>query len=148
MAVVETAMLSYKWIYWGPVEIHFIVLYLQMVQFLVLCLFYSKLVFKVYKMTHLIKRVTWPTTSVILFYFTVVLGVAIFQKKDNAHECKGEGMSAQHGRERHGLAAALCVCRGGGRQSERREPRGVPRRADCCSSLRFAHGCARLPSPN
>lgn len=89
LAVAETAMLSYKWLYWGPVEIHFVVLYLQVIQFLVLCLFYAKLAFKVHQATgHRIKQVTWPVTAAIILYFSIVLIVAIFNKKSNAIECK------------------------------------------------------------
>lgn len=87
-AFIMTGMMSYKWIYWAEVEIHFAFLYLQVIIYLVLCIFYSRLALQSIGKEVFVVRVVWPAAVVILLAFTVVLVVAIDNKQDNAVECK------------------------------------------------------------
>jgi len=85
---IQTTLLSIKWLYYGTIVIHFIAIYTQVLQALLLCFWYCKLALKVHDQRNLITRVMNPFLVAMVIYFTSVLAWAITSKKDNGIECR------------------------------------------------------------
>eukprot|EP00041_Stephanoeca_diplocostata_P041774 m.8830 g.8830 ORF g.8830 m.8830 type:complete len:338 (+) comp6761_c0_seq1:178-1191(+) len=88
LALGETALLGYKWIIWGNILMHFVALYLHVIQFLVLCVYYCRQVLKVRKQRHLINWICYPVASVVFVYFTVAMVLAVRYQHSDAVECR------------------------------------------------------------
>eukprot|EP00040_Diaphanoeca_grandis_P024804 m.136804 g.136804 ORF g.136804 m.136804 type:complete len:335 (-) comp29880_c5_seq1:39-1043(-) len=88
LGLLQTGLLSYKWIYYGTIAIHFVALYLQVLQALLLCFWYSKLALKVHNKRGFITRVMNPFLVLMVVYFSSCLAWAIASKKSNKIECQ------------------------------------------------------------
>lgn len=87
LASLESFILFLQWSYVKDIILHFLAVYLHVLEFLLISLFYCGLAMKVTSQRHLVARVQFPFGVIMFIYFTGVLVYTLSSIEKNETEC-------------------------------------------------------------
>ena len=88
ISCIECVLHSLNWLVLKHVELHFMGLYLLVMQYIIIVGFYSMLAMKVLSRPQLVKRVAFPFMATMFAYFTGAAIYVMITIRHNRQECK------------------------------------------------------------